>query len=154
MRNRSPAVGCFKGHQSHVSLLIGVQAVGSFGFLCELGDDRDEHPGGGQSGYHARFIPRSCLERTDGGDIPGVGRSVVVFEVVDFGVITGKAPAGPGLAGRITGSARPRQGSGDMPRQVPLGGDSWIRAGVGHGAAAPGRSAASGGRRRRGLPAV
>jgi hypothetical protein len=130
-----------------------VQPVHAFGFLGQLGHNRNENARGGKGSDDSGFVAVGGEKGRNGGEIACVRRAVVVLEVVDAGVLTLEAAARPGLAGGIGCAAGARKGSLDVPWQAAhrrlflrrACSTVGRRPVLGHGWALP-----SGGRRRRG----
>ena len=66
----------------------------------------------------AASSPVPSTQARDGGEVAGVGRAVVVLEVVDLGVVAGEAAARPGLAGGVGRAAGACQRRGDVAGKV------------------------------------
>lgn len=63
-----------------------------------------------------RLTARPVQQCINGGEVTGVGTAVVVFEIVDPGIVTSQAPAFPRLPRRVGSTAGAGRGSGNMAR--------------------------------------
>ena len=70
-----------------------------------------------QGGHHRGLVAVAGREGRQRREVAGVGRAVVVLEIVDAGAVAGQAAAGPGLARRVRRAARAGQGRRDVPGQ-------------------------------------
>jgi hypothetical protein len=104
-------------HQRHVRLLVGVHAVPPSASSASCATIGDKDAGGGQRGNHRGLVAVAGNKSGECGEVAGVGRAVVVLEVVDFGVFTGEAAPGPGLSRRIGGASCAGQGGLDVTGQ-------------------------------------